>query len=635
MMDGEPPLPMPRLSRRLPIGAEPIGDAGTHFRVWAPRSTHVSVVLVDDAGRLLSDSPRLEPEEPGYFSGVVAGARAGTRYWLQLDDGRRYPDPASRFQPTGPHGPSEIVDPEFAWHDHRWPGVTMAAPVVYELHLGTFTPDGTYARAAAELPALVQLGVSIIELMPVAEFPGRFGWGYDGVLPFAPSHLYGRPEDLRAFVDSAHALGLAVVLDVVYNHLGPDGNYLGAFAEAYFRSGATEWGDGFNFDGLDARPVREYIRANARYWISEFHFDGLRLDATHAIRDESPRHIIADVTDEVRASAPGRRTWTVAENEPQDATLLEPASRGGGGLDALWNDDLHHAARVAMTGRREAYYTDYLGSPQELVSAARHGFLFRGQRYRWQGQNRGTPAGDIAPRRLVAFIQNHDQIANSRTGARISALTSPGLWRAMTAFLLLGPWTPMLFQGQEFAASAPFLFFADHSGELAEAVRRGRKTFLAQFASWRDLALADIPDPADEATFLGSKIDLSERHTHATAVELHRSLIAIRRTDPAFTDETFAVDGAVVAARAFVLRYARRDAPPSADDRLLVVNLAAEVLLGALSEPLLAPPPASRWRVTWSSHAPAVGGDGGVVPFTSEGWRLPAMAALVMAPEVM
>ena len=632
-METHPHPAAPRLSRRLPVGAEPVGADGTQFRVWAPRSRQVSVVLVSD-GRDDDIRPlEADVDAPGYFSGTLAHARAGARYWLQLADGHRYPDPASRFQPEGPHGPSEVVDPTFPWRDRDWPGVTMKAPVVYELHVGTFTRGGTYAAATAELPALADLGISIIELMPVAEFPGRFGWGYDGVLPFAPSHLYGQPADLRAFVDAAHAAGLAVILDVVYNHLGPDGNYLGAFAGAYFRSGATEWGDGFNFDGVDAGPVREYIRANARYWISEFHFDGLRLDATHAIQDTSPRHIVSDVTSDVRASAPGRRTWTVAENEPQDVTLLAPASEGGGGLDALWNDDFHHAARVAMTGRREAYYSDYLGSPQEFVSAARHGFLYRGQRYRWQDQNRGTPAADVAPRRLVTFLQNHDQIANSRTGQRLSALTNPGLWRAMTTLLLLGPWTPMLFQGQEFDASAPFLYFADHTGDLAEAVRRGRRTFLAQFATWRDVTPADLADPADPLTRDRSTIDVDERRTHASALELHRSLIAIRRGDPSFADEDFVVDGAVIASKAFVLRYARRDAPPSDDDRLVVVNMGAEVLLSALSEPLLAAPPSSRWTVLFSSNAPDVGGDGSIDPFTPDGWRLPATSALVLAPE--
>jgi maltooligosyltrehalose trehalohydrolase len=509
----------------------------------------------------------------------------------------------------------------------------MPSPIVYELHVGTFTAPGTYAAAAAALPALADLGISIVELMPVAEFPGEFGWGYDGVLPFAPSHLYGHPHELRAFVDAAHAAGVAVILDVVYNHLGPDGNYLRAFSNTYFRTGATEWGDGFNLDGADAGPVREYLRANARYWISEFHLDGLRLDATQAILDRSPRHIIADVTDDVRASAPEQRTWTVAENEPQDPTLLEPASDGGGGVDAMWNDDFHHAAHVALTGRREAYFTDYLGSPQEFVSAARHGFLYKGQRYRWQDKNRGTAAVDPAPRRLVAFLENHDQVANSRFGQRLSAITHPGLWRTMTALLLLGPWTPMLFQGQEFGSSAPFLYFADHAGDLAAAVRRGRQTFLGQFARWRDLALEDIPDPAAEATFRRCKLDGRERETHSTARELHRSLIALRRGDFAFADAAFVVDGAVVAPSAFVLRYSRRGAPPSADDRLLVINMAGEVLMSALSEPLLAPPPASRWVVTWSSHAPAVGGDGDVDPFRPDGWYLPATAALVMAPE--
>jgi maltooligosyltrehalose trehalohydrolase len=301
------PTPASKLTRRLPIGAEPVGQSGTHFRVWAPDAPRVDVVLVNDADSSGASFQALGPpvpladrDAPGYHSGTVAAARPGSRYWLQLPGGERLPDPASRFQPHGPHGPSEVVDPAFAWRDADWPGITQPGSVVYELHVGTFTPEGTYAAAARLLPTLADLGIAIIELMPIAEFPGRFGWGYDGVLPFAPTRLYGRPDNLRAFIDDAHALGMAVIQDVVHNHLGPDGNYLRSFARAYFNATATEWGDGFNFDGPASGPVREFFRANARYWISEFHFDGLRLDATHAIQDRSPRHIVAEVTDEIR-----------------------------------------------------------------------------------------------------------------------------------------------------------------------------------------------------------------------------------------------------------------------------------------------------------------------------------------------
>lgn len=631
----------PMVTRRLPIGAEPVGQAGTHFRVWAPDAREVAVALVNDIDSsrqatrsLVEPVPLLDPDADGYFSGTVAAARPGSRYWLQLPTGERFPDPASRFQPDGPHGPSEVVDPAFAWRDTEWPGVTRPGSVVYELHVGTFTPDGTFAAATRELPALADLGIAIIELMPIADFPGRFGWGYDGVLLFAPTRLYGRPEDVRAFVDHAHALGLAVIQDVVYNHLGPDGNYLRSFARAYFNDTATEWGDGFNFDGPRSGPVREFFRANARYWISEFHFDGLRLDATHAIRDRSPRHIIADLTDEIRKSAPGRRTWTVAENEAQDASLLLPTSEGGGGLDGLWNDDFHHAAVVALTGFREAYYGDYAGQPQEFISAAKYGFLYQGQRSGWQRKSRGSATAGLSGRRFVTFIQNHDQIANSRTGDRLTALTSPGRSRAMTALLLLGPWTPMLFQGQEFASSSPFLYFADHEGDLAAAIREGRRALLAQFASWKSLTTADFPDPADEHTFLMSKLVPQERARHTWAVELHRSLIHLRRQDPAFSEaDRFSVDGAVLGRAAFVLRYRSDVASAHLHDRLLVVNFGAHVRLSAPSEPLLAAPQPSRWRTIWSSEAPAYGGAGVTDPTTDDGWQVAPESASVLAPE--
>jgi maltooligosyltrehalose trehalohydrolase len=386
---------------------------GVHFRVWAPKSKTARVQLIG-SGHHGNAERELNPDGDGYFSGFVKEAKDGQRYMIALDSGA-YPDPASRFQPEGVHGPSQIVDPtRFAWTDKGWKGVTAEGQVIYEMHIGSFTPEGTWAAAEAQLGELADLGVTLLEVMPIAEFPGRYGWGYDGVNLFAPTRLYGQPDDCRRFVDRAHSLGVGVILDVVYNHLGPDGNHLNQFAEDYFsKRYQTEWGEALNFDGANNGPVREFFLANAAYWIDEFHLDGLRLDATQQIFDSSDDHILAGIVRSARAAAGSRGVYIVGENEPQQARLVRSPKRGGYGLDALWNDDFHHTALVAMTGRNEAYYTDYLGSPQEFISTAKRGFLFQGQHYRWQKKRRGCPSLDLPPTAFVTFIQNHDQVANS------------------------------------------------------------------------------------------------------------------------------------------------------------------------------------------------------------------------------
>jgi maltooligosyltrehalose trehalohydrolase len=610
--------------RHLPIGAE-VTNEGVHFRVWAPKASSVRVVT--DAG----GAHDLLPERGGYFSCLVGGIGAGARYHFQLDGGGvQLPDPASRFQPDGPHGPSEVVDPaRFGWTDGAWRGRALAGQVIYEMHIGTFTREGTWQAAARELPELADAGITVLEVMPVAEFPGRFGWGYDGVALFAPTRLYGAPDDFRRFVDRAHALGLAVILDVVYNHLGPDGNYLKHFAESYFTDRyENEWGEPLNFDGPDAGPVREFYVANAGYWIEEFHLDGLRLDATQQIFDASDDHIIGAVVRRVREAARGRDTIVVAENEPQETRLVRAPDRGGLGVDGLWNDDLHHTARVAATGRRDAYYLDYTGSPQELVSAVKWGFLYQGQRYAWQQKRRGSPALDVPPSAFVTYLQNHDQVANGAHGERLHQLTSPGRHRALTALLLLSPGTPMLFQGQEFGASAPFLFFADHVPDLARAVRRGRVKFLAQFPGLATSELqAGLADPGDVATFERSKLDLGERARHAEAYDLHRDLLALRREDGVFGPRPArSVDGAVLGPEAFVLRFFG----DGGNDRLLLVNLGRDLLLREAPEPLLAPPAGRTWRVRWSSEDVRYGGCG-IGPVEGDhGWRLPGEAAVAM-----
>lgn len=503
----------------------------------------------------------LQREESGYFSGsVIAGA--GARYRFRIGD-QLFPDPASRFQPEGPHGPSQVIDPAFNWS--AWNGVEPRC--FYEMHIGTFTQGGTFAVAAEKLPLLADIGINMIEMMPVHEFPGTFGWGYDGVDLWAPSHLYGTPDDFRRFVDAAHRLGIGVILDVVYNHFGPDGCYLRQFTPQYFGDRKNEWGDVLNYE---AHGVRELIAENAAYWIDEFHLDGLRLDATQSI-DYS---VIGELVTSAREAAGDRTIFIVAENEPENVALIDEH-----GVDAMWNDDWHHSAIVAMTGRREAYYTDYLGTAQEFVSMAKHGFLYQGQYYTWQKHTRGTPALHLPPRRFVCYLQNHDQVANSAHGERMQQLTSPGRVRALTALLLLGPNLPMLFQGQEFGSSKPFLYFADHKPELAEAVAKGRSEFLQQFPS---LVGREFDPPHAWETFEACKLDWNERDE--AVIEMHRTLLRLRNDDPL-------VGGAVLSENAFLLRW---------PDRLLIVNLGRDLRLEVFDEPLLA----GKWQLLWSSESP-------------------------------
>jgi maltooligosyltrehalose trehalohydrolase len=575
----------------------------------------------------------LAPEGNGYFSGLAKGVSAGALYRFEIESGR-FPDPASRFQPEGPHGPSQVVDPSaFQWTDTDWQGVGRDGQAIYEFHLGAFTTEGTWKAAEEHLEALRELGITILELMPVSEFPGRFGWGYDGVDLFAPTRLYGDPDEFRRFVDRAHAVGLGVILDVVYNHLGPDGCYLREFSPDYFtKKYDNEWGDALNFDGPNSAPVREFFAENAGYWVNEFHLDGLRLDATQQIFDDSPEHILAVISQRVRAAGGGRATYLVNENEPQNIQLVEPIDKGGYGMDSLWNDDFHHTARVAMSGRDEAYYSDYHGSPQELISAVKYGYLYQGQRYKWQKKRRGTPSLHVHPGHFVTFTQNHDQVANSLLGRRIHELAAPGVLRAVTALHLLGPGTPMLFMGQEFACSAPFLYFADHKPELAELVSKGRRTFVEQFPSISCLAeqLDEIlAAPHAEETFLRCKLDHSERTKNAHIWSLHRDLLALRRKDAVFARPYLrGVDGAVLGPAAFVLRFFHES--DDAQDRLMIVNLLTDVHLDPAPEPLLAPPAGRVWRTLWTSEAPEYGGQGTPMLDTEANWRLPGHAAVVL-----
>lgn len=618
----------------MPVGAEARPHGGVDFRVWAPLHKQVRVSLESGPGHPALITLKREPGKDGYHSGFCKSASVGTLYRYELDgDTTRYPDPASRYQPDGPHGPSQVIDPRsFPWTDGGWRGVTRECQIVYEMHIGTFSREGTWKGAERELPELADVGITLIEIMPVADFPGRFGWGYDGVDLFAPTWLYGKPDSMRAFVDRAHAHGIAVILDVVYNHLGPDGNYLTAFSPFYFSEKyKNDWGEGMNFDGEHSGPVRAFYEANARYWIDEFHLDGLRLDATQEIFDHSPEHILRDIARAARGAAGKRSVILIAENEPQQTILVRPEKAGGYGLDALWNDDFHHSALVALTGRNEAYYSDYLGNPQEFISAAKYGYLYQGQWYNWQSQRRGTSTFDLPPSAFVNFIQNHDQVANTARGERPNLLTARGKYRAMTALLLLMPGTPMLFQGQEFGATTPFLYFCDHKADISKQVREGRAKFLSQF---RSLSLPEMQpvfaDPGNPHTFERAKLDFSQREKNSEIYQLHKDLIALRFGDPVFSHPRMrGVDGAVLDSSAFVLRYFSE----SHGHRLLVVNFGTDLYLNPSPEPLLAPLSEYPWRVVWSSEDPKYGGLGTFPPDAEDNWRIPGNAAVVLSSE--
>ncbi|MDF2460110.1 MAG: treZ, partial [Nitrospira sp.] len=587
-----------------------------------PKRARVDVVL-EEGGR----SFPLMKDEAGYFSGLVPIATEGMLYRYRLDNGEAYPDPCSRYQPQGPHGPSLIVDPsKYLWRHPEWQGVRMPGQVIYELHVGTFTPEGTLDATIAQLDELKNCGVTLIELMPLAEFPGRWNWGYDGVDLFAPAHVYGDPDALKRFVDAAHERGLGVILDVVYNHFGPDGNYLPAYSDLYLTDRhPNEWGQAINFDGQGSGPVREFFIQNACYWITEFKLDGLRLDAVHAIYDDSPVHVLAELSRQARVAAGARSIVLIAECESQLITTIQPIEDGGWGLDGVWSDDFHHISRVALTGHGQAYYSDYRGTAQELLSVIKKGFVYQGQRYEWQKKPRGTVVKNEPAPGFIFYLQNHDQVANHLHGDRLNALASHARYRAIVALLLLAPETPMLFMGQEFGASNPFLFFADHHPELAAKVYEGRKKFLAEFPEYATPeAQAAVPDPADEATFQRSCLDLSERSRHAPIYRLHKDLLRLRRDDAVLArQDRRSLDGATLGPQVLALRYMG----PADDDRLLVVNLGPDLNFIPAPEPLLAPVRDGSWALQWSSEHPLYGGPGIVNPLSEQGWRIPSTTA--------
>ena len=597
----------------------------TRFRVWAPEARTVEVCIEHP----IALTVELERATDGYFVGESTSIRSGALYKYAVDGKGPWPDPCSRYQPQGPHGPSAVVDDTYAWRDAEWRGATLEGQVLYELHVGTFTREGTFDAALQRLTYLRDLGITMIELLPVAECPGRWNWGYDGVQLFAPFHHYGAPDDFKHFVDAAHALGIAVILDVVYNHLGPDGNYLKCFSPHYFsKTYQTEWGEALNFDAEHCYGARDFVINNAKYWVNEFHLDGFRLDATQSIFDSGHPHVIAQMVRESRAIT-NRHLVFIAENEPQRGEHLLPPEQGGFGLDGMWNDDFHHSMRVALTGSRDGYFLDYTGRAQELLSAIKHGFLYQGQYYYWQKKQRGSPLRGVPRHACVHFLQNHDQVANTGVGDRVHTYVSPRRYRAATAVLLLGPQTPLLFMGQEFSASNRFMFFADHNEGLRGVVHKGRREFVSQFRAYAtDRVQAAIRDPAEEQTFLESKLNWDELEHHAHALALHKDLLRLRREDPLISGgSSVDIDGAILSESAFILRWF----DPGSADRLLIVNFGCELRLDPAPEPLLAPPRDKTWELVWSSEDPLYGGLGVIDPVSTDGrWSIPSECAALL-----
>jgi maltooligosyltrehalose trehalohydrolase len=592
----------PRAPWTLERGARVLPDGSVRFETWAPNARAAAVRVVEDprAGGAPGEADHpLEPLGGGVFGGVVPAARAGADYRFVLD-GRPLPDPVSRHQPAGVHGPSRVVDPlAFGWSDAGWRGREAADLVICEIHVGTFTPEGTFDAAAAALPRLAELGITAVELMPVAQFPGARNWGYDGVFPYAAQDTYGGPGALRRLVDAAHAAGLAVLLDVVYNHLGPEGNVLEAYGPYFTDRYRTPWGRAVNYDDAGSDEVRRYVLDNARHWIVEHHVDGLRLDAVHAIFDFGARHVLAELADELHAlgGALGRRVLVIAESDLNDPRLVRPPERGGHGLDAQWSDDFHHAVHAALTGERTGYYEDF-GGVEPVARALAERFVYAGRRSAHRRRRHGAPAGDVPADRFVVAVQNHDQVGNRARGERLSCLVDPDRQRLAAALLLLSPYVPLLFQGEEYGETNPFLYFTSHGDPaLVQAVREGRRREFASFA-WR----GDVPDPQSEETFARSRIDPSraERPPHAGLLALHRELLRRRREEPALRPGAAAV-AVLHDARA---RWAALRLGHAAGDLLAVFNLGeGEVLARAPGAPCA-------WGLVLSTDDAAWGGPG-------------------------
>jgi malto-oligosyltrehalose trehalohydrolase len=522
------------LEHEMPFGPQRLIDGRIRFRLWAPGQHAPKLQLSNGPTEHLLP---MQARGEGWFDVVTDRAQTGQHYCFRLDNGLAVPDPASRFQPRDVHGPSELIDPAgYHWQHNHWHGRPWGEAVIYELHVGSFSPEGNYQGVIDRLDYLVELGVTALELMPLADFPGQRNWGYDGVLPFAPDSVYGRPEDLKRLIDAAHGRGLMMLLDVVYNHFGPDGNYLGAYAPSFFTARHnTPWGDAINFDDDDSATVRAYFIHNALYWLEEYRFDGLRLDAVHAIHDDSRPHVLEALAEAVHGRfGRAREVHLILENEANQARFLARDSAGRPRFHtAQWNDDFHHAAHVLATGEEVGYYRDFVEQPlQQLARCLTEGFAYQDDPSPFRDdERRGEPSAHLPPDAFVNFLQNHDQIGNRALGERLTRLAPTQRLRALTEILLLAPSPPLLFMGQEWGSQQPFLFFCDFSGELGAAVRDGRRKEFAAFPAFADAeARARIPDPTSPETFAASRLDWAESHgaENQQWLALHRQLLALR-----------------------------------------------------------------------------------------------------------
>lgn len=607
-----------------------VTKGGVRFVVWATSAATVDVGLIgDDETRFVG----LERGAGDLWSGEVDGVKAGDRYRFRLDGRDSYPDPYSRFQPEGVHGPSEVVDPAaFAWTDTGWTGLTAENLAIYELHIGTYTAAGTFEALAGELAEIKRLGVNAIELMPVAQASGERNWGYDGVNLFAPSHPYGRPDDLRRLVDTAHRLGLGVILDVVYNHFGPEGNYVPAFSDHYFSSKhQTAWGDGLNWDGPGSESVRRFAVDNAASWIAEYHIDGLRLDATHAIVDDSPIHVVSELTSQARAVAAleGRDIVVIAEEGNHEIARTRPVADGGDGLDAIWADDFHHEVRVALTNAHENYYANYEGSTVSIEQTLNSGLVLT------EHQAGSTPIADREPASAFVFcIQNHDQVGNRPFGDRLHHDINLQRYAVASTILLTSPETPLLFMGQEFAASTPFLYFTDHPDKLGKLVTEGRRAEFAGFPAFADEHLREtIPDPQAESTFLASTLNLQERTLHGGIYELYRELLLLRQSDAVLihNERSHTRASALTAQIVAIHRWWGNE------QRIMLANLGHAVDLYMPHVAALVPVGAHPWSLIFSTSDARFGGMGDLPSTTGFGSRktvhLPARTAAIWSIE--
>ncbi len=519
---------------QLDLGARPVGPSSVRFRVWAPRAKTVAVRLVGNQPQNPVRDVPMEPHKLGYFEATVSGASPGSRYQYLLDGKTARPDPASRFQPDGVHAPSAVVDPDaFQWTDQAWTGLPLDQLIVYELHPGTFTPEGTFQSIIPYLPYLRdEVGITAVELMPVAQFPGSRNWGYDGVSLYAPQSSYGGPEGLKTLVNACHAQGLAVVLDVVYNHLGPEGNYLNEFGYYFTDHYRTPWGQAINYDGPSSDEVRHYVISNAVYWVTEYHIDSLRLDAIHGIVDCSATHVLRDLAAAVHAQANrlGRNIVVVAESDLNDVRVISPTAEGGYGLDGQWSDDFHHAIHSLLTGEKNGYYQDF-GDAAHLATALREGFVYSGQHSAYRKRRHGNSSRHRPPKQLLICSQNHDQVGNRAFGDRLTTLIPFEALKVAAATVLFAPNVPLLFMGEEYGEPAPFQYFTDHSDpELAEAVRKGRRAEFVHFG-WKE---EEIPDPQDPATFERSRVHPGPQKDpkRSALLRWYRTLSQFRKAHP-------------------------------------------------------------------------------------------------------